>query len=404
MVDEPLSTSRISPVQQNQLSAAQLSRYAISQEASSEELNGVTDSAFNPLAIARRFETLETKSKRRGKEDETAKVEKEEEKIVEVERVEEASEQFQERNPELLSRTLLLLRSRIGRGDSKEEILRKVLETYQDYSLADEALDFLIQTADPELARTMRQSKEDLNVLYGREVRAGRNISAQAREFSKVGLGNPSGLRDMYREVTANPRDPAVLFQELNGKFSYEKMKSVIDFLLHSLGADMKSKGPSISRGELHRLLSETRTLQAILGIYRFFKSRTNMIAQAFQRQGLSLPQRLNFELLAKYFIKLVQERYPSADKALLLALDMGIAAEIEAQLIIYVQLRDAVRQVAPRLYRNDKHRQDVLMMYINALEELDERIEEEEKEKEEKKKKEKKGEKEEKGENGGPL
>lgn len=402
MSDEPLSTPRISPVQhQQQVSSSQLNLYAISQEASDEELNGITDSAFNPLAIARRFETLEVKSKRRGKEEETSKTEKEEQMIVEVEKVEETSQQYQKRNPELLSRTLLLLKSRVSRDDSKEEILRKVQETYKDYSLADEALDFLLETADPELARTLRQAKEDLNALYGREVRAGRNMGAQSREFSKAGLGDPSGLRNMYRDVTANPREASTLFEELNGKFSYEKMKSVIDFLLHSLGADMKSKGPSISRGELHRLMSETRTLQAVLGIYRFFKSRTNLIASAFQRQGLTLPSRLGFELLSKHFIKLVQERYPSADKALLLALEMGIAAEIEAQLIIYAQLRDAVRQVAPRLYRSDKHRQDVLMMFINALEELDERIEEEEKEREEKKKKEKK-EKEEKKD--GPL
>ena len=33
-------------------------------------------------------------------------------------------------------------------------------------------------------------------------------------------------------------------------------MQTVINFVLHSLGSDLKSKGPSIDRGELHRLMS----------------------------------------------------------------------------------------------------------------------------------------------------
>src|SRR5262249_22188290 len=162
----------------------------------------------------------------------------------------------------------------ISQRDTKEEILHKVLEMYPDYSLADEALDFLLQTTEGSLAEEVRLAKEELNAQYGREVKAGRNIAEQSREFSKQGLGSPMGLRNLYREVTGNPRDANTLFNELTTKFNYDKMKTAIDFLLHSMGSDLKSKGPSIDRGELHRLLSETRKLQGILGIFRFFKSR----------------------------------------------------------------------------------------------------------------------------------
>jgi type III secretion protein W len=377
---------------------AELQAYAIAQESSSEEFEEWTElSAFNPLAMARRFETLETKTKK--KEREETERSQDDKKIREVKRLEEVSEQYQRKNPELHARSLLLLRSRLAKGDTKEEVLRKVLESYPDYSLADEALDFLLETSDKELIHVIQEAKEELNAQYGREIRAGRNIGIQAREFSQQGLGSPTGLRDMYRDITGNPRDPLLLFDELTKNFSFDKMKSVIDFLLHSLGSDMKAKGPSIARAELHRLLTETRSLQAILGVYRFFRSRMKLIDGSFRRYGLKLTSRISFEALAKLFIKFLQERYPSVEKALQMAILLGIAEELEGQMVIYTQLRDAVRQVAPKLFRNEQHRQDVLMTFIETIEDIDDRLEEKEEEDEEEENKKKK-----KEEKDGPL
>lgn len=85
--------------------------------------------------------------------------------------------------------------------------------------------------------------------------------------------------------------------------------------------------------------------------------------------------------------MRFLQERYPSVDKALLLSQQLGIADEELAQLIIYLQFRDAMRQVAPRLFRDEKHRQELLMCFMETLEDLEEELEEEE-EKDNKKKK----------------
>jgi hypothetical protein len=41
--------------------------------------------------------------------------------------------------------------------------------------------------------------------------------------------------------------------------------------------------------------------------------------------------------------------------------------------------MRDAIRQIAPKLYKSDQHRQDLLGAFIDATEELDEKLEEEE-------------------------
>ncbi len=389
MADD-LSVDRINPTEAskaqqaaNKAAQAELRNQIASEDSFADWAN---DGIFSPTLMTRFFQSLELKARQPEKEEEAEKAE-ESKQIVQVEKLERIAEKYSKRNPELLPRSLLLLHSRINPNDTKEEILRKVLELYPDLSLADEALDFLIESANEQLARKARIAKEDFNAQFGREIRAGHNMGVRAREFSSQGLGNPTGLRDLYREVTGNPRDASTLFEELNSKFTYEKMRTVLDFLLHSLGADLKAKGPSIDRRELHRLFTEARTMQAILGIYRFFKSRMALIEKAFERQGLILPKRVSFEMLAKLFMKLLQERYPSPDKVMQLASLLGLLEEYYGLIVVYTQMRDAVRHVAPKLFKSDQHRQDVLASLIDTIEELDEELEKEEEEEEKKEK-----------------
>jgi type III secretion protein W len=373
-------------IQQQQ--AARMNEYAIAQEAATEGFQEWGDlNAWNPMALARNFQTLEKRAREKGRSDE-AKQERadEEQEITAVEELQAISEQYQRKNPELQARTLLSLRVRITIRDSVEDIIRKLRDAYTDLALVDEALDFLLETADPAMRNLLEQAKAELNRLYAREIRSGRNISSQARNFSSQGLGSPTALRDLYRNITGVQRDANTLFQELSNQFPFEKMKVVIDFVLHSLGADIKSKGPSIPREELQKYLTETRNMQAILGVYRYFFSRMRLIASSFDRQGLMLPSHINFETLSRLFMRFIQERYPSVDKALLLSQQLGITGEELAQLIIYLQYRDAMRQVAPRLFRDERHRQELLMCFMETLEDLEEKLEEEDNKKKKKK------------------
>jgi type III secretion protein W len=370
--------------------AARMNQYAIAQEAAREGFEEWGDlNAWNPLALARNFQNLEKRAREKTRSDDTKKEQVDEEQEVNaVEQLQSISENYQRKNPELQARTLLSLRVRITAKDSVEDIIRKLRETYTDLALVDEALDFLLETSDPRMKTVLEEAKAELNRLYEREIKSGRNIGAQARNFSTQGLGSPTALRDLYRDITGAQRDANTLFQELSNKYPFEKMKIAIDFVLHSLGADIKAKGPSISRAELQKYLIETRNMQAILGVYKYFFSRMRLISSSFDRQGLMLPPRINFETLARIFMLFLQERYPSVDKALLLSQHMGIADEELAQLIIYLQFRDAMRQVAPRLFRDERQRQELLMCFIETLEELEEALEEKEKKDKKKKKK----------------
>lgn len=354
---------------------------------SEEDLQTWGEQGFDGIST-RNFRTLEEmqrsqRQRPRGAEKETSSEEKQA-TVVEKGKVEDAAAQFQERNFELKSKTLLILQGRLSQTDTPESILAKVLEVYPDYSLADEALEFLFETTGGALKTNIGIAREALNNAYGREVRAGRNMGIQAREFSEQGLGSPTALRDMYRDITGNPRDAHKLFDELFSQYTYDKMKTVIDFLLHSLGSDLKAKGPSISRPELQLLVDDARTMQAILGVFRFFQSRMGLIQNQFASNGLAVPTRVNFEILSRAFLHLLQEKYISPDKILTIGRDLGLTEETIAQIIVLMQMRDGIRQVAPRLYRNPAHRQETLMAFIEALEELEEKWEDEEEEKEE--------------------
>ncbi len=362
----------------------------IRQDESAEDfMSWIELEAFNPMAMMRRFEHLEKRMAEKARADEK-KAEEDELKVMKIEEIEESATRFQNQNRELQAKTLLILRSRISASDTPEEVIQKLLEAYPDPALADEALDFLLETADPNTVQTLRQAKEQFNARFEAEIKSGRNIGAQSREFSEKGLGSATSLREMYKDITQTPRDPLKLFDELANRFAYEKLKNVIRFLLHSLGADLRAKGPSIPRPELKRLIDETRSLQGILGVFRFFQSRMSLINNQFASYGVIKPIRLDFEALAKQFVKFLAERFMTPDKILLSARLLGISNEAIAQLIIFTQMRDAIKQIAPRYYRTPQQRDELFLAFLKALETIEDQLEEEEEKEEEEKKKKK--------------
>lgn len=302
------------------------------------------------------------------------------ERLAPIQALKNTADQFQKRNPELRSNVLTTLREQIKPDDTMEDILRKVMEFYPDAALADEALEFLLETTDGELAKKVMAAKEELNKVFGREVAAGKNIAVVARQASEKGLGTPTSLRDLYRDITGNPRDSTTLFEELSDKYAFKDLKKVVDFMLHALGSDMKSKGPSIPRGLLQRLLAETRSLQAILGVYRFFRGRMRLVEKMFIQEGLKMPAQLDFESMSKEFMALCADRYPSALKVLQHAEKLGIEKWIMAKIIAFSQFRDAIREVAMNLiFKSLQHRDELYMAILEALEDLEDELEEEE-------------------------
>ena len=336
-----------------------------------------------PAKYASRSTFKELKERQREEKRQEVRSEKSEkpapEKSSDTARVNAIAKFYQKRNAEMDSQKLLTLYTQIENLENVQEMLDKVLKHFSDPSLADEALDFLLETLPPGSAAYKKalETKNLIRAQRGRQIIAGRNMGDLSR--SHPALGTPSELRDLYREIIGNPREAQSLFEELIQQFTYEKMQEAIAFVLQSLRADLTAKGSSISHGQLHTLISEARNMQAILGVYRFFKGRSRVLRQQFEAAEMAVPYQLDFESLAKILVIFIKERYPSADKILRLAVPLGITDDELAQIIVFSQYRDAMRGISPRFFQSEKHRQEMLMTFIEALAELEDALEEEE-------------------------
>jgi type III secretion protein W len=369
-----------SEVQMKQILAAEELEFAqeetAMQVATERDMQNVFEDTANPLAAS--FKTSQKPKddyKVLLKKAETDKIEK---RIVPVKEADSWAENFSRQNPELKKQILLLLLDRIKDFQTKEQLLELLQQFYPDPTLADDVLNFLLKTTTGSLQKLVQEAKDDHQALFGREITAGQNIAEEVQRYAASGLGVPTKLRDMYRDITGNPREPVQLFVELSDKYAYKELRKVLAFLFHSLGTDLKSQGPSIPPGLLHRLLSEVRSLQAILGVYQFFRARMKLMEFLFKREGLEIPKSLNFELISKQFVNLLQERYPTGDKIMQTAGKLGIDKWILAKIIVFSQLRDAIREIAlSQFYRNVQHRDELYNAIIEALEALEEELDE---------------------------
>ena len=160
--------------------------------------------------------------------------------IATAKQMKNSADDFQRRNPELKAKILIILREAIKSGDKAADIVKKILSFYPDVSLADEAMEFLLETTEGELHKEVQDAKAQLNKEYEREIIAGKNISEIARKTE--GLGTPTTLRDLYRDITGTPRETTTLFDELSNRNPVKELKKVNRYLFHSMRQDKKTK------------------------------------------------------------------------------------------------------------------------------------------------------------------
>jgi type III secretion protein W len=294
-------------------------------------------------------------------------------------RVKEKVKEFEDENPDISGESgnaLENLLDSVKPGDSKEEILGKVKGFFPDTYLQSEALNFLSETTEGDLHDTVTETKGEFEQHFDREIKAGKNISKLAQSFAKDGLGSPTELRQMYRDLTGSPKEPKLLFTELTSKYKYKDMNKIIKFMMHSLGNDFRSGGPSMPKGQIHNTFQVVRSLQMILGVYRFFKTREGLVASMYKEIALPVPPQLNFESLSKAFMSIAADRYPTADRVLRQTQTLG-AKGIEEKIITITQFRDAVPEVATeQIFRSVNHKHEVTGAIIGALEGLEDQLE----------------------------
>ena len=374
----------VSMLQGEQAAAKTASKRTFAQaSAVDESIRDAQETTANPYAArVKRARTLQTRAKENVKKGRVGADDDETAEPSAVKKINQKADEFSEGSGGELNKEILkMLRKFIKPGDRSSDILRKVLDFHKDPFLADQALDFLLETTSGELREEVQKAKEELNNRFDREIRAGKNIGALSRKFSseRSHLGTPTALRDLYRDITAHPREPRGLFDELSKKFNYNDLKSVIFFLMNAAGNDLRMKS-SMPHGELSAVLNNLRTQQMILGVYRFFFKRMNLVQKMFKAAHLKVPPQINFESLAKIFMQLAGDRYPSAERILRLSRMLGVQENTNGKIIVFSQFRDAMNEVdGERIFRSLQHRYELIQAILESLEELEDQAEMEE-------------------------
>jgi type III secretion protein W len=347
------------------------------QEASEEAFEDYAEQLSNPF---QRFNVQQNLGERVRRTKDKEKTEGEDtalpEAVEAVSSVEDAAVRFRKKNEELNDRVLVLLWQRVQGAETSDEVLEIVQEFYPDPSLADDALDFLI-AIEPDVGRKamIQEAKNKLHQRFEKEIRAGKNIASIAKAFAAKGLETPSSLRALYRYLLDNPKDPTELFEDLASKYSYDQLKDVIRFLVHSVNADLKSLAPSLEPAELRLYMGLCRVLSAILGVYFYFAKSQRAVLKQFQRYGISFPKEVTFESLSRLFCRLVDDRYPNAMKVVQLAPSLHVQGNFIAQLIFFDLFARAVNEVAPRLFRSDATKENLRKALLEATEQLENQI-----------------------------
>jgi len=91
-------------------------------------------------------------------------------------------------------------------------------------------------------------------------------------------------------------------------------------------------------------------------------------------------PINLSSDVFVRVFLEICNDRYPSSSKVLSATERRFPGLSTSGKIIIISQFRDAVKEVPPnQVYRSLQHRDEVHMAIIEALEDLEDTLEDEE-------------------------
>jgi type III secretion protein W len=359
---------------------------AVVQEEMQQSLQSFMDqTAVNFMQIIRQSgRTLDDRNanaKRMSRSDTTDQKAEEELDVVqiEIEEIQEVANYLENKGEAIQQRSLKALKDQITKFDTEEEIIQKVLENFSDPINAEAAIEYLLRVVPDELKQKVYNAQQIFRKRFEKKLKAAKNIMQESLEFEKEGLGDAKELRDFYSDLTSDSKPALEMFEELLKKFTYDKMKLAINFWLHALGADLNKKGSSIQKGELHKMIQEAKSFQAILGVYRFFAAKQRELIITLARLNQNATEEMNYQNLAKLFVRFLQEKYPSPEKVLFYKHDLKIESQLRAQEAVFNIMCSAIKNVSPKLYRNQKHQEEVLSCFLTALEAIDEVLEEEE-------------------------
>lgn len=164
-----------------------------------------------------------------------------------------------------------------------------------------------------ELLTVMRQAQDQHFKANTKEIEVGRNLIDVADAIVEQGKAETPETLAYLREIIHTPEDLITKYNHYKGRgYGPEDIKKETNAILSYIGTQFKKT--DILPAEMHVLMKQTRTAQALLQIFRTFKKSEKLFQKLCNAKGIEPPP-LNFEVFSTVFMKLVEERYPSAER-----------------------------------------------------------------------------------------
>lgn len=338
-----------------------------SQEASEASLIKGSEDLANPAAATRikkkedKFQSLEARRKTTSKSEK--KSESTEEKSDSS-----LEERFTENLSDVSGEDFRGLKDSFDDNSSADDILEHLGQKFSDPTIKNLALDYLIQSApsDGKLKSALIQAKQALFQQNPQAIIGGRNVLVASEAFASKANASPASLRALYLQVTSSPSNCASLRQMLSS-YSPSEKTAVIEFLTNGMVSDLKSGGPSIPAPQLQVYMTELSNLQALNSVDSFFDKNTKGLEDNLKAEGHTLPPSLTPSNLAQTFLKLVEDKFPSSQKAQKL-LDGLVGSDVTPQTEVLNLFYRALNGCSPRIFGNAEKKQQLATVLTNTL------------------------------------
>jgi type III secretion system YopN/LcrE/InvE/MxiC family regulator len=191
-------------------------------------------------------------------------------RVEQIQKIQEHMEKLPDLDMRRLSKLLGIIQEMRARNEqpSQEDLQQLLREFHEDITYQHVALEKIVDAlteVDPDsaMAQAASQLLVDNERAYGKEIRAGLNVTQTAIAYAGSD-GEVQQLRDFYRQSVLDHQSVRQSYANIVERYGDGDIGERIAFLLKAVGEDLQSKGPSVAPAELQTILGEVRQLEML--------------------------------------------------------------------------------------------------------------------------------------------
>ena len=272
------------------------------------------------------------------------------------------------KSPEVLLKFMdLLKKMNNATSDAILKELARLLEDVSDQftalSFAEEVLEGEDQAED--LLQQVRDAKEKLMKDAGPAVRAGLNITREAINAAKEGVGEFQQLRDFYRDIILSHEGVKDSFNAIRKEYGEGGLEKAIAYLIKAAGSDLSAQGPSMEAAQLKAIIDNLYQVESLSGINKRIQE---LLARIVSNFGVQL--RGGSETVMDTILTLAEAYRVKSEEFLKLSEQLGLK-ELLQKIYFLTGLNEQIRLIPFKLYEDPESREKLLDASQEALDEV---------------------------------